>query len=94
MKEMKKLNLESLTDVTGGNVGAEPYEWVPAVAKLKMGYLAIRNYPSYDDSNIIGKIPNGSKFKICPGMTSHGYVWAEFNGIQGWVNQDYAVTTS
>ena len=67
--------------------GITGWKWV--VAKVKTGYLALRSAPSYDYRNEIAKIVDGTAFQIKPDETSGDYVYARFNGMEGWVNSKY-----
>ena len=86
---MEKINAEELAQVSGGNDGMGNENWCSAVPNVRTGYLAIRSYPSYDDSNILDEIYPGSVFRINTFRWSGSYVWAKFNGTYGWVNADY-----
>ena len=92
MEEMKNLTPEDLENVAGGNDGARPMQWHRVIANVKTGYLALRSYPSYDDSNIIARIENGVSFLVSYDRTSGEYVWASYNGMDGWVNKKYTAS--
>ena len=43
----------------------------------------------WDDRNIIAQIQNGTVFQIMKKRRHGDYVWAYFNGMEGWVNKKY-----
>ena len=89
---MEKMNMnENLEQVTGGNDGMERGTWKDVTASVSSGYLALRNYPSYDDANEIAQIQNGEAFRAYSGKWSGSYVWAYARGMEGWVNADYII---
>ena len=88
MSDLNKLNDAELDNVSGGNDGHEPtWSWVSA--SVERGYLALRNAPEWDDRNIIAQIQNGTVFQIMKKRRHGDYVWAYFNGMEGWVNKKY-----
>lgn len=89
--DKENMNLEELKDVTGGNDGMGINGWVTVKANVKSGYLALRNFPSYDEKNEIASIYNGEYFKAYRPKTSGVYVWAAAKGCEGWVNSDYVI---
>ena len=90
MKEMNKINLQDLEQVTGGVTSAAG-EWRLGTVTGTKNYLAIRNAAAYDDKNEIGKLYNGTKIQIRPDLKSGAYVWAYASSInkEGWVNGNY-----
>ena len=92
MSDFEKINEVDLNKVAGGNDGMGSSgndNWVCAEPCVRTGYLAIRSYPSYDDSNILDEIYPGSVFTVNTYRWSGNYVWADYRGVQGWVNSDY-----
>ena len=88
MADLKKLNNDDLENVAGG-YGPDG-DWKIATACVKEGtFLALRSYPGYDDSNIIDEIYNGCRFSVYPEKWSGDYVWAYYNGNEGWANSNY-----
>ena len=63
--------------------------WCLAVPCVRKGYLAVRSYPSYDDFNELDAIYPENYFTVNVDSWSGNYVWANYNGTQGWVNSDY-----
>jgi len=94
MAEQERLDTEKLENVAGGAGNIESYRWERVMANVKTGYLAIRNHPSYDDSNIIGRIENGVCFLITEDRKIGEYVWGSYNGTEGWVNKNFTVSLS
>lgn len=89
MAEIKKMNDQELGMIAGGaSAPVEPgWKWVKA--SVKTGYLALRSFPTYDPRNEIAKIVDGTAFQIKPDKTNGDYVYAYFNGNNGWVNSKY-----
>ena len=52
-------------------------------------FLALRSKPEYKASNEIAKIYNGETLKVQLSNRSGAYLWAKYEGKQGWVNGDY-----
>lgn len=67
--------------------GLTGWRWVSA--NVKTGYLALRSAPSYDYRNEIAKIVDGTSFQIKSDQTAGDYVYARFDGMEGWVNSKY-----
>jgi len=87
MSNINVLNLDNLEEVSGGR-GNNP--WRQAKPNVKSGtYLAIRSKTSYNESNELGSIYNGQIFSVNTNIQENGYIWAYFNGIEGWVNASY-----
>ena len=59
-----KINVENLENVAGGNDGMRYGSWRDVCASVATGYLALRNYPSYDERNEIAAIQNGDIIEI------------------------------
>lgn len=89
MEEMKKMNDAELNEVNGGNDGMSSTNWLTAVPNVESGYLALRSRPSYNEANEIAEIYPGSYFSVNTFRWNGSYVWARYNGIQGWVNADF-----
>lgn len=54
------------------------------------GYLALRNYPSYDASNEIGKMYTGDTVNVIDKSGStYWYVYSPRLGLSGYTNKDY-----
>ena len=68
-----ELSEEELDKVAGGQ--GYPYLKARYVCNLKAGYLAIRNYPSYNASNELGSLYNGQVV----------YSTEQYNGVYVWV---------
>ncbi len=86
---MEKIKNDELNTVNGGNDGFTNPNWRTAFCCVESGYLAIRSYASYDDSNELASINQGEVFSVDTSRWSGSYVWANYNGIQGWVNADF-----
>ena len=89
--EKKKMNLQDLEQVSGGNAGAINRR---RVANLQSGYLAMRTAPCYDPANemkgcelYIGDYVQ-LKGSVITGTDNRAYVrvLAEKNGQTGFVN--------
>ena len=101
MEENKKLDIEELDEVSGGKTyyGTQGRKGLDydgpwkTVANLKVGYLAVRTDPTYDDRNIIGKLYNGNNVQVVGNGSGNGYVWvwAPICGCSGWVNGSYLI---
>ena len=89
--DKEKLNVEALEDVAGGNDGMGGDSWRRVMASVEKGYLALRNYPSYDEKNEILPINNGEYFFVDNNRRSGSYVWAAAHGKEGWVNSNYII---
>ncbi len=86
----EKMNMDDLGNVAGGHgMGFDP--WRDVRASVNTGYLALRNYPSYDERNEIAAINNGSIFRVDTSRRRGDYIWAHFNSLEGWVNENYVV---
>ena len=93
MTELKKIDMENLEEIVGGQdgkVGLWEGPW-KTVMNLKTGYLAIRTQPAYDDSNIIGELYNGESVQITGNGTDNGYIWVWSPKVNksGWVNSSF-----
>ena len=86
-----KINVENLENVAGGNDGMRYGSWQDVRASVATGYLALRNYPSYDERNEIAAIQNGEAFRVFTGRRNGDYIWAFARGMEGWVNENYVV---
>ena len=86
-----EIKLENLENVSGGNDGMGNGYWCDVAASVSTGYLALRNYPSYDERNEIAAIQNGEAFRVFTGKRSGDYIWAYARGLEGWVNENYIV---
>ena len=91
-----ELGKEELEKVTGGNDGLTTRR----VCNLKKGYLAIRNYPSYNAANELGTLYNGD-YVYSTEKYDGDYVWVyaetkkdtyydkpAYSGY-GWVNKGF-----
>ena len=83
--EEKKNNSGNPEDVPGGCDGLED-SWRFVKPRTASGFLALRNHPTSDASNIISEIQNEEIFRVFSGKWSGCYVWACANGLEGWVN--------
>lgn len=86
---MERINELDLNEVSGGSDIYGDNGWRPATPCVRTGYLAIRRQPTYDDSNELGAIYNGEIFNVNMNKWNKNYIWASYNGTQGWVNSDY-----
>lgn len=73
---------------TSSNSGAN---WKPVRCSVQSGYLALRSHPSYNYNNELCAIYNGTNFVAASNIYSGSYVWARYNGIEGWVNSNYII---
>ena len=89
MKKMEKLDDLDLFDVTGGNDGFGNENWKNATPCVRIGYLALRSRPNYDEENELASIYNGEMFKVNINKWNGDYIWASYYGTQGWVNSNY-----
>ena len=71
------------------NSSPDGFRW--ATVGNVTNYLALRSQASYSDSNEIAKLMKGTQFEVKPGKTQGSYVWARYNGIEGWVNSQYVI---
>ena len=95
MGETEKDNIEKLTEsdlenAAGGNGWPQGELHLAQPEVEGGGYLAVRSYPSWDDSNEIAQIWPGNRFyvdvqKMASG-SGYNFYWANYNGIWGWVN--------
>ena len=55
------------------------------------GYLALRSYPSYDDSNVVGQLYTGDTVELISNTTDGSYVqvFAPRLGLYGYVNAGF-----
>ena len=88
---VEKMNVENLENVAGGNDGIPSGYWRDVRASVATGYLALRNYPSYDERNEIAAIQNGEAFRVFTERRSGDYIWAYARGMEGWVNGNYVI---
>lgn len=65
--------------------------WRPVRCSVQSGYLALRSHPSYNYNNELCAIYNGENFVAASNITSGAYVWARYNGYEGWVNSNYII---
>ena len=86
----EKMNVENLENVSGGKVIWQD-SWRDVCASVATGYLALRNYPSYDERNEIAAIQNGEAFRVFTGRRNGDYIWAYARGLEGWVNENYVI---
>lgn len=83
--EEKKNNPGNSEDAPDGCDGLEG-AWRLVKPRTTSGFLALRNHPASDASNIISEIQNEEIFCVFSGKWSGCYVWACANGLEGWVN--------
>lgn len=63
---------------------------VTKTVKVSSGYLALRDMPSYDSSNVIAQLYTGDTVQIMDGSDNdYWYVYVPQLGISGYVNQKY-----
>lgn len=90
MAGMEKLDDMDLLNVaggvTGGSRGSEEPVWKWVMANVTEGYVALRTAPVNDFSNEVSRLVNGTAFQIRPDKTDGDYVYAYFNGQEGWIN--------
>ena len=91
--EKKMMTDDELSTVAGGQQGwwgTYDGPW-RRVANLQTGYLALRNYPSYDYANEIGQLYNGDWIQLCGSHTTTGYAWVYSERLDrsGWVNGNF-----
>ena len=101
--DIRKMNNEELTQVTGGvegMVGLYDGEYME-VQGLESGWLALRSEPCYDYKNEIGQLFNGDRVKLCgnDAMAEHDFDKTEYTGYtwvysprlnkSGWVNKRF-----
>ena len=55
MTNASRINNEALVNVAGGDYWDGDTYWTDAWATVASGYLALRSYPDYDDSNELKK---------------------------------------
>jgi hypothetical protein len=89
MTNASRINNEALVNVAGGDYWDGDTYWTDAWATVASGYLALRSYPDYDDSNEILAISNGEGFEVDTDTWCGVYVWARARGCEGWVNSEY-----
>ena len=89
MAEMKKLDDLDLGKVSGGVNSASDTSWKWVTANVDKDYLALRSAPAYDSRNEISRLVSGTAFQILPDKKDGDYVYAYFNGDEGWVNSKY-----
>ena len=89
MAEMKKLDDLDLGKVSGGVNSASDTSWKWVTAHVDKDYLALRSAPAYDSRNEISRLVSGTAFQILPDKKDGDYVYAYFNGDEGWVNSKY-----
>ncbi len=91
MENEKILNDAELEQVAGGAAAAKA-KWKWVVCNVEKNYLALRSAPEYKFENEKVKIYPGTAFEIRTDKKSGVYVWARFNGTEGWVNGNYVKT--
>ena len=84
---------DELATVAGGKYGwwgTFDGPWL-RVCNLQTGWLALRNYPSYNEANEIGQLYNGDLVQVCGSTTTTGYTWvySERLNRSGWVNSNF-----
>ena len=67
----------------------ETIVWKQARVKGTPGYLFMRNRAVCSDKNEIALITNGTAIKVNVKKHRKGFIWAQFYGLEGWVNRDY-----
>ena len=98
LKDLEKIEKKIVADdeletIAGGQEGwwgTHNGPWLH-VCNLQSGWLALRNYPSYDYNNEIGQLYNGDLVQICGSYTNTGYVWVYSHRLNrsGWVNGNF-----
>ena len=78
---------EMMEEAAGGKSSKE--DWTTVRCHVSSGYLALRSKPEYKASNEIAKIYNGETLKVQLSNRKGAYLWAKYEGKQGWVNGDY-----
>ena len=73
---------EMMEEAAGGKSSKEDWTTVRC-------HVALRSKPEYKASNEIAKIYNGETLKVQLSNRSGAYLWAKYEGKQGWVNGDY-----
>ena len=103
-RDVRRLDGEDLEQVAGG-LGAGQRPVVGRTYGTHVddgGYLALRNYPSFDRSNEIGPLWNGSSVvvtqdnggdyvTVAVNYAAHGSYGADVTGRVGYVNWHYLV---
>ena len=86
MAEKKKMNDLDLMNVAGGVGTAGELKWKWVMSDPGEGYLALRSDPSVSADNEVARLVSGTAFQIQPDNTNGEYVYAYFNGMNGWVD--------
>ena len=92
MADMKKLNDQDLDNITGGvsgrglTAGGISGEGLAADGVSGSGLTGWRWVSA---RNEIAKIVDGTAFQIKSDQTAGDYVYARFDGMEGWVNSKY-----
>ena len=92
MSELKKLDVNALEEVAGGNSGFGRDYWVWVEVRAPQGGdVPLRSHPINDDGNIVARIKGGEKITVNPDKKSGNYIWAydPQSGLQGWVGSGY-----
>ena len=84
-----RMNENEVEKVVGGGYWDNGVYWRNAWPEIQSGYLALRNYPAWDDSNEIAQINQGEWFVVNTDRWSGDFVWARYCGMEGWVNSNY-----
>ena len=82
----QKMDAMDLDQVAGGNGGRGQDAW--RTARVTVAALSLCNYPSEGRGDEKGTIPGGKVFEVNAGRASGTYVWARYNGTEGWVEQN------
>ncbi len=93
--EIKKINDEEVSEVSGGN--AVGYGYWYTVSNLASGYLAMRTAPTYDYGNEIrgAELYNGDRVQLVGGFTNgydgrtYAMVYSPKTNTTGYVNSSY-----
>lgn len=89
MAEMEKMDDLELESVAGGVKAEEVWKWVKA--NVNNGYLSLVSNPSGNVGGVGGelkKIVDGTAFRILPDKIVGNFVYAVFDGEEGWVKTD------
>lgn len=89
MAEMEKMDDLDLAKVAGGIQDTDQRRWKWVMANVNTGYLPLRSDPSYNKTNEKDRLVSGTAFQILPEKTQGEYVYAYFNGQEGWVHSNY-----
>lgn len=86
-KMENRISDEKMEEASGGKSTKEA--WTTVKCCVNTGYLALRSKPEYKASNEIAKIYRGETLKVQLSNRSGAYLWARYEGKEGWVNGDY-----